>query len=109
MKKLTIIAVFVFSMSSLILANTLSDITVYKAGVYPRGIAIADMNSDAVNDVIVANFGEDTLIGQENDVAPTSSVSIFNGPAMTEVQLSAGVSLLMAGRRDWAKGDQSEF
>ncbi len=99
---LPIILTFIFVIN--LLAGTLSDIKTFESGLFPRGIIIADINSDGENDVIVANFGEDTLIGQENDKNPTSSISIFKGINLTKENLSAGNSPRGLGSGD-ANGD----
>ncbi len=67
-----------FMVISVMLFAGLSSLNTYPSGSYPRGIAIADVNKNGKNEVIVANFGEDTLIGQENDMEPASSVSVFS-------------------------------
>jgi hypothetical protein len=77
MKKTLFLMLVSFVISSAVSANTLSAINTYDSGLYPRGIVIADINGDGKNEVLVANFGEDTLIGQGSDVTPTSSISIF--------------------------------
>lgn len=77
MKKITgflMISIFIYS----VVFAGLSGINTYFSGSYPRGIAIADVNNNGKKNIIVANFGEDTLIGQENDVSPVSSLSIFS-------------------------------
>ncbi|MCX7698642.1 MAG: FG-GAP-like repeat-containing protein, partial [Candidatus Goldbacteria bacterium] len=75
-KKILFYLIFL-TFSYLIFAD-ISALNTYIAGSYPRGIAIADVNNNGKNEVIVANFGEDTLIGQENDVEPISSISVFS-------------------------------
>lgn len=75
-KKIVFLMIFL-TVFGLLFAG-LSSLNTYTAGSYPRGIAIADINNDGKNEVIVANFGEDTLIGQENDIPPVSSISIFS-------------------------------
>ncbi len=49
-------------------------------GSNPRGLCIADLDNDGVNEVVVANFGSTTLIGQDT-VNPSGSLSIvkWNG------------------------------
>ncbi len=85
MKKTTIFLIILMIFSGYIFAE-LSGISTYQSGSYPRGIAIADINNNGKNEVIVANFGEDTLIGQENDVNPVSSVSVFSYSAGNLIQ-----------------------
>ncbi len=92
MKKLFYLAILTLLLTINFFAGTLSDIKTLESGSYPRGIAIADINSDGKNDILVANFGEDTLIGQENDIIPTSSISIFKGINLTKENLYAGNS-----------------
>ena len=104
MKKITGVLIIVFVFSSLLFAE-LSSINTYQAGYYPRGIAIADVNNNGRNEVVVANFGEDTLIGQDNDVAPTSSISLFSYSSgnLTQQSLSSEKS-----PRGVATGDLNE-
>ncbi|MCX8092852.1 MAG: FG-GAP-like repeat-containing protein [Candidatus Goldbacteria bacterium] len=73
-----IIFSLIFLIFSCLIFAEISSLNTYTAGNYPRGIAIADVNNNGKNEVIVANFGEDTLIGQENDVEPISSISVFS-------------------------------
>ena len=77
MKKITLILSALFAVSASVYSNTLSAVNSFESGLYPRGIAIADTNGDAKNEILVANFGEDTLIGQGSDVTPTSSIAVF--------------------------------
>lgn len=86
MKKIIVLLCICFAVYGMLFAE-LTDINTYSAGFYPRGIAIADINNNGKNEVIVANFGEDTLIGQENDVEPVSSVYLFSYSAGNLVQL----------------------
>ncbi|HRU38841.1 MAG TPA: FG-GAP-like repeat-containing protein [Candidatus Goldiibacteriota bacterium] len=88
MKK-TFIALVILSFCVPVFAG-LSDIESMSAGAYPRGLAIADIYGKAANQLIVANFGEDTLIGQENKGEPASSVMVFSGN--TRKDISAGKS-----------------
>jgi len=52
-------------------------------GSNPRGLCIADLDNDGVNEVVVANFGSTTLIGQDT-ASPAGSLSIvkWNGSAL---------------------------
>ncbi|MBP7793059.1 MAG: T9SS type A sorting domain-containing protein [Candidatus Goldbacteria bacterium] len=77
MKKIMYFLTILLAFNGMAFAE-LSDINAYSAGSFPRGIAIADVDNNGKNEVIVANFGEDTLIGQENDVSPVSSISVFS-------------------------------
>jgi len=74
-------------------ANTLSDIKTFASGSFPRGIVISDVNGDAKNEVVVANFGAPTLIGSPNASAPTSSLSVFSGgDELTSNEVASGKS-----------------
>ena len=66
MKKTTLIVMLVLMLSGLSYAENLSDLESLAAGSYPRGLAIADIFGNRTNELIVANFGAATLIGQEN-------------------------------------------
>jgi hypothetical protein len=93
MKKSLIFILPLILLSTVLFANTVSDIKTYQSGYFPRGIVITDADGDGVNDVISANFGEDTLIGQPNDQAPRSSLTIFSGKrALAATELQSGKS-----------------
>lgn len=92
MKRLISVLTLILCLLLNLNASTLSGIKSFDSGAYPRGIIIDDINSDGKSDVIVANFGEDTLIGQENDINPTSSISIFSGVNLIKETIFAGNS-----------------
>ncbi|HDT15146.1 MAG TPA: T9SS type A sorting domain-containing protein [Firmicutes bacterium] len=77
MKRIAAAAVLL-AFSGMIFANTLSDISFYDAGKYPRGITLGDFSGNGLNEILVANFGEPTLIGQNNENTPNSSLSLFS-------------------------------
>jgi hypothetical protein len=90
MKKVIFLFISLLCLSAMASANTLSAIETYDSGVDPRGIAIADINGNGINEVLAANFGAGTLIGQDTSTVPTSSISIFSKWVRT--QASAGRS-----------------
>jgi hypothetical protein len=63
----------------------------------------ADINGDGAKEIIAANFGDGTLIGQDNTKPPASSISIFTRSgknSFTETKVIAG-----NGPRGLAAGD----
>ncbi|MCE5299749.1 MAG: FG-GAP-like repeat-containing protein [Spirochaetia bacterium] len=92
MKKTFIIISSVLLLASAIFANNLSDITSVAAGAFPRGITAADVDGDGTKELVVANFGEDTLIGMVSDVDPVSSIMVYENTASGPVptRFSAG-------------------
>lgn len=77
----------VFALFCAVYGNNLSDITTIGTGVCPRGVAIGDKNQ-----IIVANFGAGTLIGQDTSNTPNSSVSIYPGSSSVPAPLQCGNS-----------------
>lgn len=107
MKKITFIVLSVFMLSGLVFAGSLSDIESLAAGSYPRGIAIADFDGNRSNDLLVANFGEDTLIGQDNNEEPKSSIMIFADNKRSDIQAGRSPRGLAAG--DLGGGIHADF
>ncbi len=95
MKRNMLILTVMLVLSSISMANYLTDISAVAAGAYPRGITAADVNGDGIKEVAVANFGTETLIGQDTAKEPDSSISIFtksgNG-SFSEQKIKAGKS-----------------
>jgi len=103
-KNLFISAVFVlFTVSAF--GNSFTPISSFNAGYYPRGIVAADVNGDGVKEIITANFGAGTLIGQDTPESSSASISIFTksgNNTFTETKVAAGRS-----PRGLASGDLS--
>ena len=78
MRKIFIASFLILSAFSSVFASQLSELYTFESGFYPRGLVIADIDGDGKNEVVVANFGEDTLIGQENDAEPSPSITVFS-------------------------------
>ena len=70
------------------------------SGSYPRGIAIADVGFGTGNEVIVANFGAGTLIGQDGSGDTSSSIAIFSGGNKTVSQAGKSPRGVAAGDID---------
>lgn len=104
MKKTCMALLAVVVLSAQAFCGNLSDIESLAAGSFPRGIAAADTDANGVNDLIVANFGEDTLIGQENDADPQSSVMIFSGNTRRDISAGKSPRGVAAGSIDQASG-----
>ena len=100
MKKSALIAVVVLLFAGVSFASDISNLESLAAGSYPRGIVIADIDGNGVNEVIVANFGADTLIGQENTVEPHSSVMVFAGNSRKDIMVGKSPRGLAAGDLD---------
>jgi hypothetical protein len=64
-------------------ANRLVGPKVLAAGADPRGIAAADLDGDGISEIIVANFGAPTLIGQTN-TASAGNIQIFKNLALSQ-------------------------
>jgi hypothetical protein len=92
MKKASLVVLTVLCSAVITHAGTLSDISSMNAGAFPRGVVVADVNGDGRNEVIVANFGAGTLIGQDNTTEPASSISVFAGNIKKDISASAGKS-----------------
>lgn len=88
MRKIIISALLAMAVSPLS-ASALSELYTFDSGFYPRGLIIADINGDGKNEVVVANFGEDTLIGQENDAEPSPSITVFSETGITRLASGA--------------------
>src|SRR5258708_4108189 len=71
------------SLAPLAYANRISGPAVLKAGNDPRGIAVADLDGDGIAEVVLANFGDATLIGQTTTAA-TGSIQIFKNLALSQ-------------------------
>ena len=84
MRKIILSAILAMAVTSLS-ASALSELYTFDSGFYPRGLIIADINADGKNEVVVANFGEDTLIGQENDAEPSPSITVFSETGITRL------------------------
>jgi hypothetical protein len=97
MKKAIFLFISLLCLSAMASANTLSAIETYDSGVAPRGIAIADINGNGINEVVAANFGAGTLIGQDTSTVPTSSLSIFFKWSKTQVSAGRSPRGLAAG------------
>jgi len=100
MKKSAFIAVALLFISGLVFAGNLSDIESMTAGSFPRGLVIADVDGGRGNDLVVANFGAPTLIGQENTVEPVSSIMVFKGNARKDLACGKSPRGLAAGDLD---------
>ena len=95
MKRFLITSMSFLFFASMAAALELSEIHTYDSGSYPRGVEIADVDNDGKNEIIVTNFGEDTLIGRENETEPSSSITVFGsakGAELTKKVLAAGKS-----------------
>ncbi len=66
--------------SSAALANNLAGPITVTAGSNPRGLASADLDGDGIPEVLAANFGAGTLIGQTS-TAIAGSIQIFKSVA----------------------------
>jgi hypothetical protein len=93
-KKIYDIILLAALFSSSLFSNNLSEISTFSTGAYPRGIAAADVNGDGVKEIVVANFGAGTLIGQDSAVASTSSISVFtkDGTSFKSSVMASGMS-----------------
>lgn len=98
------ICFFVLSFFSTLFAAKLSELYTFESGFYPRGLVIADIDGNGKNEVVVANFGEDTLIGQENDAEPSPSITVFSLTGVRTLQSGLCPRGLSAGSID---GDKS--
>lgn len=94
MKKIMLSLLTIALFSVIVFANTLSEISTFNSGVYPRGLASADINGDGIKEIIVANFGSQTLIGQDPTAPGDSSISIFSkdGVSLKSTVLQSGKS-----------------
>src|SRR5208283_2099823 len=92
MKKTMVVLAAVLLVFGAVYGNNLSNISTVGAGICPRGIAIGDLNSNGKNQIIVANFGAGTLIGQDTSNTPNSSVSIYSGNSNMPTSLQCGKS-----------------
>lgn len=93
MKKSLILLLPAILAATLLFANTVSDIQTYQSGYFPRGIVITDADGDGVGDVVTANFGLGTLIGQPNTQEPRSSLTLFSGKkALAAIEVQSGKS-----------------
>ncbi len=92
MKKTMVVLAVVLLVFGTVNANNLSNITTVSTGVCPRGIAIGDLIANGKNQVIVANFGAGTLIGQDTSNTPNSSVSIFSNTNALSIPVQTGKS-----------------
>lgn len=94
MKKIILSVLSIVFLTVVVYANNLSEISTYGAGSYPRGIAAADLNGDGVKEIVVANFGAGTLIGQEAAAPSDSSISVFSkdGSGLKSVVQQSGKS-----------------
>jgi hypothetical protein len=100
MKKLVLIAAAALFLSGAVFAENLSDLESLAAGSCPRGIVIADIDGNRINEVIVANFGAATLIGQENTTEPESSIMVFSGNSRKDIVVGKSPRGLAAGDLD---------
>jgi len=83
-KKLTFSAFLallgVLCLSRPVWASRLDPMITYAAGSNPRGLAVGDLNGDGKADVVVANFGAGTLIGQATTQA-AGTLQVYKGTA----------------------------
>jgi hypothetical protein len=70
----------VFCLSQPARATRLDPMITYAAGSNPRGLAVGDLNGDGKVDVVVANFGAGTLIGQATTQA-AGTLQVYKGSA----------------------------
>lgn len=100
MKKSLVSAMILLMLSGVTYAGNLSDLESLAAGSYPRGLVIADIDGGKGNDLIVANFGAATLIGQENTLEPVSSIMVFEGKTRKDITAGKSPRGLAAGDLD---------
>src|ERR1035437_4147331 len=111
MKKIILYLLLVMLFSAVVFANNLSEITTFATGAYPRGIAAADLNGNGVKEIIVANFGAQTLIGQDPVTPANSSISIFSkdGAGLKSVVQQSGKSPRGIAAGDLNNDGKDEF
>lgn len=100
MKKVYLMVLLTLGVSTFAYAGSLSDISSVNTGAFPRGLAIADVYGDGHNQVIAANFGAGTLIGQDNTADPVSSISVFEGDVKKDYPAGRSPRGVAAGELD---------
>ena len=82
MKKIAILGALL-TLASISHANRLSGPSILASGSNPRGIVAADLDGDGRAELVVANFGAPTLIGQTSTAA-AGSIQIFKDSALSQ-------------------------
>jgi len=88
----------VLSLSVVALSLAVTSWQSVPSGSNPRGIAVGDVDKDGVADLVVANFGAPSFIGQDMKDAKPGTLQVFTASgsslalkAETEVAISRGV------------------
>ncbi|MEI7542260.1 MAG: FG-GAP-like repeat-containing protein [bacterium] len=111
MKKIILAVLSIMLFSVVLFANNLSEISTFYSGAYPRGLVAADVNGDGIKEIVVANFGGATLIGQDVTVTANASISIFSkdGSSLKKIDLPSGKSPRGVAAGDFNNDGKEEY